>query len=66
MSETDKIFDKADTNHNGTLSIKEIASYLEKYTGFDKHGIEWVVDHAKKDEGKDKQLDKKEFNELAN
>ena len=68
MSETDKVFDKVDTNHNGTVSNVELRKALTEYSGFDKHGVDVVVDLAKKDEAKDKtkQLNKKEFNEFAN
>ena len=66
MAVTDSIFGEMDTNHNGSLSIKEVRAALEEHTAYDKYAIHEICYLAEKDAGADKVLDKKEFNKLAN
>ena len=66
MKKSDSIFGDVDTNHNGSLSIKEVRAALERYTVYDKYAIHEICYLAEKDAGADKVLDKKEFNKLAN
>ena len=65
MKKSDSIFGDVDTNHNGSLSMSELETALEKFDA-PKAMISVVMHAAKKDAGADKVLDKKEFNKLAN
>jgi len=65
MSHSNIWFDKADTNKNGSLSMKEVKAVLESFDA-SADVITETLAAAKKDAGKDGVLDKKEFNVLAN
>ena len=65
MAESDGIFGEVDTNHNGSLSMSEVAAALKKF-GAPAAAIPDVLNAAKKDAGADAVLDKKEFNKLVN
>ena len=65
MEDSDSVFRKVDTNHNGSLSMSEVEAALKKYHA-PKDMIPVAMNAAKKDAGADKVLDKKEFNKLAN
>merc|ERR1711997_585491 len=64
-------FDQVDTNHNGQIDGKELVAALIAYAKHEHYtptlaDVEWIQKTAKKDAGKDHQLNMAEFGKFAN
>jgi Ca2+-binding EF-hand superfamily protein len=71
MDITNHVFDEIDTNHNGQINKEELTVAMEHFAKMMNHTITkeeaaWVTKTAYADAGKDKQLNKKEFNKFGN